>query len=111
MTVETIWSRLSRMVFFLVLAAFALLVGLWYLPLIEQNKTMREQWLRLDAELKREEARFHQKRAEIDALRTDPKAVERLARQQLGLAKPGETVIHFETPATDPSPEPPAGQP
>jgi len=37
----------------------------------------------------------------IDALRKDPKAIERLVREQLGYAKPGETVIHFEQSATN----------
>lgn len=31
--------------------------------------------------------------AEIQALRTDPRAVERLAREQLGMARPGETMF------------------
>jgi cell division protein FtsB len=31
--------------------------------------------------------------AEIRALRTDPRAIERIAREQLGLARPGETVF------------------
>jgi cell division protein FtsB len=31
--------------------------------------------------------------AEIEALKTDPAAIERLAREQLGLAKPGEMVF------------------
>jgi cell division protein FtsB len=31
--------------------------------------------------------------AEIAALKTDPAAIERLAREQLGLAKPGELVF------------------
>ena len=30
---------------------------------------------------------------EIEALKRDPEAVERLAREQLGLARPGETVF------------------
>ena len=30
---------------------------------------------------------------EIKALRTDPEAIERLAREQLGFARPGETVF------------------
>jgi cell division protein FtsB len=29
-------------------------------------------------------------------MRTDPKTRERMARQKLGYAKPGETVIYFE---------------
>lgn len=31
--------------------------------------------------------------AEIAALRSDPRSIERLAREQLGLARPGETVF------------------
>jgi cell division protein FtsB len=31
--------------------------------------------------------------AEIHALRTDPRAIERIAREELGLARPGETVF------------------
>jgi cell division protein FtsB len=31
--------------------------------------------------------------AEIRGLRTDPRAIERIAREQLGLARPGETVF------------------
>ena len=33
--------------------------------------------------------------AEITALRTSPRAIERLAREQLGLARPDETVFHI----------------
>ena len=36
----------------------------------------------------------------IDALRNDPETVERYAREKLGLARPGETVIRFEEPDT-----------
>jgi cell division protein FtsB len=31
--------------------------------------------------------------AEIRALKTEPRAIERIAREQLGLARPGETVF------------------
>ena len=35
---------------------------------------------------------------EIRALRSDPQAIERLAREQLGLARPGETVFLIKDP-------------
>ena len=41
-------------------------------------------------ELRSENARLS---AEIAALRTSPRAIERLAREQLGLARPDETVF------------------
>jgi cell division protein FtsB len=35
-------------------------------------------------------------RREIDALRGDPRALERAAREELGYVKPGEIVINLE---------------
>lgn len=42
--------------------------------------------------------------ADIVALRSDPRAIERLAREELGLARPGETVflIKDDVPADRP---------
>ena len=96
-----IWGRLTRVVVFLVLVALLLGVGVWYLPLIKQNERMRKEVLRLDAQIQKEVASEKQLRASIDALRNDPKVVERLARETLGYAKPGETVIRFEDARTN----------
>ena len=62
---------------------------------------MRQRILLLDNQVQKEEENAKQLRASIDTLRRDPKAVERLARERLGYAKPGETVIRFEAPATN----------
>ncbi len=35
-------------------------------------------------------------RKEVDALRSDPRAIERAAREELGFIRPGEIVIHLE---------------
>jgi cell division protein FtsB len=50
--------------------------------------------------VKKEEETARQLDGTIKALRNDPKTVERIAREKLGYAKPGETVIYFE-PATN----------
>jgi cell division protein FtsB len=89
------------MVIFLVFVAGILLVAIWYLPLIQQNERYRREILRLDTLVQKEEETGKQLRTSIDALRFDPKAVERLARERLGYAKPGETVIRFEAPQTN----------
>jgi cell division protein FtsB len=72
-----------------------------YLPLIQQNERMRREILRLDVQLQNEEAKSKQLKAEIDALRNDPKTVERLMREKLGYAKPDETVVRFEPAVTN----------
>jgi cell division protein FtsB len=96
-----IWSKLTRVVTGLLLVAGLLALAVWYLPLIRQNERMRKEVLRLDGLIEKEEAASKSLKTSIDALRNDPKAVERLAREKLGYAKPGETVVRFEEPATN----------
>jgi cell division protein FtsB len=98
-----IWSKLTKVVVGLLVLALLLLIGMWHLPLIRQNERMRREIMRLDEQLHKEEARSKQLQAEIEALRNDPQTIERLAREKLGYAKPGEMVIRFE-PATTNAP-------
>ena len=73
-----IWSKLTKVVVGLVVLAFLLLIGMYYLPLIQQNERMRREIMRLDAQLQKEEEKSRQLKAEIEALRNDPKTLERL---------------------------------
>ena len=91
-----IWAKLTRVVIFLLVLAAFLGVAVWYLPLIHQNERMRQEILVLEAEIKKQEEISRHLDATIRALRSDPKTVERLAREKLGYAKPGETVIYFD---------------
>lgn len=95
-----IWSRLTQAVVALVAVAVLLLIGMTYLPLIHQNERMRRDIDRLDAELETQQQQAKQLQTDFDALRNDPKTIERLAREKLGYARTDETVIHFE-PATN----------
>ncbi len=62
-----------------------------YLSLSQQVETLRVK-NRLSAE---ENARMLK---EVEALRGDPKAIERSAREELGFIRPGEVVINLENP-------------
>lgn len=105
MNVDTsIWGRLTRVIIFLFIIAGLILIAVWYLPLIRQNERMRKEILRLDTELQKATEENKQSKTSISAM-DDPKAVERLAREKLGYAKPGETVVRFEESATN-SPAP-----
>jgi|ERR1051325_185983 cell division protein FtsB len=102
MNVNTgIWDKLTRVVIFLLFIAGLLAVAIWYLPLIRKNERLRKELFRYDAQIQRQEEIGRQYRASIDALSHDPRAVERLARESLGYAKPGETIIKFEAQGTN----------
>ena len=96
-----IWDKLTRLVIFLLFVAGILGLAVWYLPLIRQNEAMRKAILRLDAQIQKEEETARQLKSSIDSLQHNPKAVERLARETFGYAKPGETVIRFEVRGTN----------
>ncbi len=95
-----IWDKLTRVVVVLLLIAFAIGIGYLCVPLMQQNARMRQRNLELEAQVQREEEIARQLKASLDALRSDPKAIERLAREKLGYAKPGEVIIRFQEPAT-----------
>jgi len=98
---DSIWDKLTRVVIGLLLVAGLVSIGVWYLPVIRQNEQMRKRVLELDLEVQAREETRKQLSAAIEALNNDPKAVERLAREKFGYAKPGETVIKFEPASTN----------
>jgi cell division protein FtsB len=95
-----IWDKLAKAVVCLLFAAGLLMVGVWYLPLIRQNERMRQELLRLDSQIEKEEERNKMFKSAIEASHSDPKTVERLARTHLGYARPGEIIIRFESPVS-----------
>lgn len=96
-----IWSKLTKVVVGLVVVAVLLLIGLCYLPVIKENERMRRQILIFENQISKEEARSKELQAQVDALQHDAKTIERLAREKLGYARPDETVVRFEAPATN----------
>ena len=99
-----IWTKLTRAAVFLHFVAGHSLVSVWYLPLIQRHERLRKELLKLDHQIARDEEKAKQNKAAYEALRKDPKTIERLARERLGFVKPGETVFRFEEPATNSPP-------
>ncbi|MFA6545349.1 MAG: septum formation initiator family protein [Limisphaerales bacterium] len=95
-----IWDKLTRAVLLLLVVAVTVGIGFLCVPLIQQNERMRQRNIEIEAQIQREEESARQLKAGLDAQRSDPKAVERLAREKLGYAKPGEIVIRFQEPAS-----------
>lgn len=89
-------NKVTQGIQFLTLGAVVLGAAFWYLPLIQQNERMREEVLRLKEEIEVEREVGQELQVAIHSLSHDPEAVERLARERLGYARPGETVIRFE---------------
>lgn len=77
-----------------ILAFIALIVGSLFgdggvLQVLDE----RERSLALRRQIEELRQENNRLAAEVAALRSDPRAVERIAREELGLARPGETVF------------------
>ena len=91
-----VWGTIRKIALVvLVVGMFAGMV-LLYIPVLRQNQRLqREIDLKREA-LNRQQQLQQQYMEQITALKTDPEAVERAVREKLGLARPNETIYHFE---------------
>lgn len=84
-------------------AALMLASAIAYLPYHLIGGTTGAQLERIEHELGRVRAEIHAKevdnaelRRDIEALRSDPGAIEDIARRDLGMVRPGEVILRFE---------------
>jgi cell division protein FtsB len=96
-----IWGFLTKLVVGLVVIAILALIFMLYRPLIDENERMRRDILKMDEEIKTQEMAVQELSTQMAILRNDTNTLERLAREKLGYAKPGETVFHFDPPPTN----------
>ena len=96
------WSAAFRAVLVAVVAAAGAGAVSMFVPQVRRYRSFQEERDRIDAAIRREEERYPELMRRIDQLQHDPATVERVARETLGLARPGETVFRFRTPADAP---------
>jgi len=92
----------------LILAVFLLLVhdvfgAHGFLAMHRKQQEIRKVSIELNR-LKKENAALQK---DVQDLKTDPQTIRKIAREELGLAQPGEVIIKLPAPA----PESPAGRP
>ncbi len=66
------------------------------IPAYTEYKNTRSETQQLQQEMLRQELQMHQLRREVQALKNDPNAIERVAREKLGWCREDEKVYHFE---------------
>ena len=67
----------------------------WYTPQIERYAALQAQKMALKTTLAQEQATNQVLHKQIRLLEDDPRYVEKIAREQLGLARSGEAVVFF----------------
>ncbi|HEV7926321.1 MAG TPA: septum formation initiator family protein [Verrucomicrobiae bacterium] len=94
---QSIWDKLFRLVLALLVCAGLLGIFFWYQPVIQENQNMRRDKLELEKKIDKELEIARKLDADLRAFQ-NPTTIERLAREKLSYAKPGESVIHFDPP-------------
>jgi len=98
-----IWDKLTRLVMALLVIAAVLGIVVWYEPVVRENQRMREAKFELEKKIDLETKIAKKLDTQLRSFQNpalERTIVERLARERLSYAKPGENVIHFEAPAT-----------
>ncbi|MBM3859737.1 MAG: septum formation initiator family protein [Verrucomicrobia bacterium] len=95
MKVRAFWLWVQSLGFWVFLAIVAAGAVALFIPLWHRQHTLQVENRRLEAEVGRLEAIEKQYRSEIEALKTDPTYLERVAREKLNLVKTNETVFQF----------------
>ena len=89
------WVLLYRFSW-VVVAVLALVLGVsLFLPQIRQYQEVQRRKDALEEDVRLEERIIAHLKRQQERLQNDPRFVERIAREEFGLAKPGETVFRF----------------
>lgn len=91
---QSFWSRHARLILGLALLLLAIHDVFGDHGLLAMRRTQSQM-----KELRGQIDRLNQENSDlskqVQALRTDPKAVERIAREEMGLARPGEMIFRL----------------
>jgi cell division protein FtsB len=99
----SIWDKLTRLVMALLVIAGVLGIIVWYEPVVQENQRMREEKFELEKKIDQESKIAKKLETQLRCFENpalERTLVERLARERLSYAKPGEYVIHFDSPAS-----------
>ena len=80
------------------IAIVVLVIGIavrLFLPLIARQKELRAREAEVRLEIQQEAEALRMLRLKQVRLQEDPRFVEKIAREKLGYAKPGETIFRF----------------
>ena len=89
------WLTLYRIASIAFVAVVIIAVISAFLPKIRQNQERQRKITAIEEENRRKEEAVNTLRKQQDRFVTDPKYVERLAREELGKAKSGEIIYRF----------------
>ncbi|NCA82904.1 MAG: septum formation initiator family protein [Opitutae bacterium] len=89
------WKFIQRICLIASVLLLMLIVLRLFLPLIEQQKALRAREDEVRQDIQREAEQLRMLKMKQEKLQEDRRFIEKIAREDLGYAKPGETVFRF----------------
>ncbi len=91
-----IWATLVPVIQGGIILGLIAVVGLFFVPVLNTEQTYKDEKAKLQREIAAAYENQQQLELETQHMKDDPAYVERIARDQLNMGKPGETVLHFD---------------
>jgi cell division protein FtsL len=91
-----IWATLVPVIQGGIIVGLIAVVGLFFVPVLNTEQGYREEKATLQNKIAAAEAEQAQLKLETEHMEDDPAYVESIARDQLNMGKPGETIIRFD---------------
>lgn len=91
-----IWATLVPIIQGAIVVGLLAVVGLFFLPVIQQENRYKDEIAQKQREIASALDEQAQLKLETEHMKNDPAYVEHIARDQLNMGKPGETIIRFD---------------
>jgi cell division protein FtsB len=91
-----IWATLVPIIQGAIVVGLLAVVGLFFVPVIQKEDGYKAELAKLQREMAAAEDQQAQLKLETEHMKNDPAYVEHIARDQLNMGKPGETIIRFD---------------
>ncbi|MBR3582905.1 MAG: septum formation initiator family protein [Kiritimatiellae bacterium] len=89
------WRNLYRVFLVAAAALVAVILVRFFMPKFQEERRLRARLEEARQDVRRTAEQLRELKLKQERLREDPRYVEKIAREDLGLAKPGETVFRF----------------
>lgn len=91
-----IWATLVPIIQGAIVVGLLSVVGLFFVPVIQTENGYKADLAKIQRETSAAEEQQAQLKLQMEHLKNDPAYVEHIARDQLNMGKPGETIIRFD---------------
>ena len=90
------WATLVPIIQGAIVVGLLAVVGLFFVPVLQTGKGYRDELAKLNTQIAARQEEQSQLKLETEHMKNDPDYVEHIARDQLNMGKPGETIIRFD---------------